>query len=39
VWTGTLNVSEAPNRGLIEKNVSKGIVPELEKVGLVPKRG
>jgi hypothetical protein len=38
VWTGTLNVSEAPNRGLIEKNVSKGIVPEMEKVGLVPKR-
>src|SRR5262249_12786603 len=35
VWTGTLNVSEAPDRGIIQRNVSDRIVPELEKVGLV----
>ena len=38
VWTGTLNVSEAPDRGIIQRNVSERIVPELEKIGLVPKR-
>jgi hypothetical protein len=38
VWSGTLEVTEAPNAGLIDKSVSKGIMPELEKIGLVPKR-
>ncbi len=38
VWSGTLEVTEAPNPGIIEKNVSKRIVPALEDIGLVPKR-
>jgi hypothetical protein len=38
VWSGTLEVTEAPNAGLIDKSVSSGIVPELERIGLVPRR-
>ncbi len=37
IWTGTLDVSEAPDPKLIQDNVSKKIVPELEKIGLVPR--
>jgi hypothetical protein len=38
VWSGTLEVTEAPNASVIDKNVSKRIVPALEEIGLVPKR-
>ena len=37
-WSGTLEVSDAPNAGIIDKNVSNHIIPELEEIGLVPKR-
>lgn len=38
VWSGTLEVTEAPNPGVIDENVRKRIVPELEKINLVPAR-
>jgi len=38
VWSGTLEVTEAPNAREIDKNVSNRIVPALEEIGLVPKR-